>query len=61
MWDLASKKVVHSYDDHTGSISTVAFHPDGTCVASAGGQNGRVASHVGREAGHEVRAETKSA
>ena len=36
MWDLSSKKVVRSYDDHTGLVNTVAFHPDGTCIASAG-------------------------
>jgi WD40 repeat protein len=36
VWDLASKKVVRSYDDHAGLVNTVAFHPDGTCIASAG-------------------------
>ena len=36
MWDLSSKKVVRSYDDHAGLVNTVAFHPDGTCIASAG-------------------------
>ncbi len=39
IWDLASKKCIRSYDDHTGCVNTVAFHPDGTSVASAGTDN----------------------
>lgn len=39
VWDLASKKVIRSYDDHTGVVNTVAFHPDGTSIASAGSDN----------------------
>lgn len=39
VWDLASKKIIRSYDDHSGLVNTVAFHPDGTCVASAGTDN----------------------
>jgi hypothetical protein len=39
VWDLASKKVIRSYDDHTGVVNTVAFHPDGTSSASAGSDN----------------------
>jgi WD40 repeat protein len=39
VWDLSSKKCIRSYDDHTGCVNTVAFHPDGTCVLSAGTDN----------------------
>lgn len=34
MWDLNTKKVVRSFSDPLGLINTVAFHPDGTCIAS---------------------------
>lgn len=45
VWDLASKKVVRSYEDvidgesaaqSGGVVNTVAFSPDGTSIASAG-------------------------
>lgn len=39
VWDLGSKKCIRNYDDHTSCVNTVAFHPDGTCVASAGSDN----------------------
>ena len=39
VWDLASKKCIRTYDDHTSSVSSVAWHPDGTCVASVGTDN----------------------
>ena len=28
---------MHVYDDHTAAVMCAKFHPDGTCVASAGG------------------------
>lgn len=30
---------VHSYDDPAACINSVAFHPDGTCVATGGTDN----------------------
>lgn len=34
VWDLASRKVIRSYEGHGSSVNTVLFHPDGTCIAS---------------------------
>lgn len=34
VWDLSSRKVIRSYEGHGGGVSTVLFHPDGTCIAS---------------------------
>jgi WD40 repeat protein len=36
IWDIQSKRLLRIYDENAGVINTVAFHPDGTCVASAG-------------------------
>jgi centriolar protein POC1 len=56
VWDLASKRAVRSYDDHTGLVYTVAFHPDGTCIASAGKQEDSIlmerALHWQEDRGH---------
>lgn len=35
LWDVTQKSLIHSYNDHEGSVNKVMFHPDGTCVASA--------------------------
>mmetsp|Transcript_19810 Transcript_19810/g.24480 ORF Transcript_19810/g.24480 Transcript_19810/m.24480 type:complete len:220 (+) Transcript_19810:519-1178(+) len=35
LWDLATDTVVHSFLDHAGMVSSVAYHPDGTCLASS--------------------------
>ena len=39
IWDLRSKNVVRSFDDLSGMVNTVRFHPDGTCIASSGTSN----------------------
>ena len=39
IWDVATRQCIRVYDDHSGYVNTVAFHPDGTCVASAGTDN----------------------
>ena len=39
VWDVASKRLVRSYEDPQASINAVAFHPDGTCVATGGSDN----------------------
>jgi len=36
VWDLASKKCIRTYDDHVSPVNSVAWHPDGTCVAAVG-------------------------
>lgn len=36
VWDLQSRRVIRSYEDHEGMVNAVDFHPDGTCIASAG-------------------------
>lgn len=44
-------QVVRSYDDYTGTINSVAFHPDGTAVASGGTDNTiKVSMRPGRKA-----------
>jgi WD40 repeat protein len=35
IWDTENKKNLQSFNDHTGIIYDVKFHPDGTCVCSA--------------------------
>lgn len=39
VWDVATRQCIRVYDDHSGYVNSVAFHPDGTCVASAGTDN----------------------
>jgi WD40 repeat protein len=34
VWDLASRKVIRSYEGHGSAVNCVLFHPDGTCIAS---------------------------
>jgi len=34
IWDVAQRKEIHTFYDHTGFVNTVRFHPDGTCIAS---------------------------
>jgi centriolar protein POC1 len=37
LWDVnLNGELVHTFNDHTGMVSDVKFHPDGTCVASCG-------------------------
>lgn len=37
LWDFSSGTVVNSYSDHhADAITQLAFHPDGTCLVSAG-------------------------
>lgn len=36
LWDVTYSNVVHTFTDHTGMVQGVAFHPDGTCLASCG-------------------------
>jgi WD40 repeat protein len=35
LWDLTSKTCVKTYWDHLGIVSSVAFHPSGTIIATA--------------------------
>jgi centriolar protein POC1 len=34
LWDVNANSLIHSFTDHTGMVSDVKFHPDGTCIAS---------------------------
>jgi centriolar protein POC1 len=34
LWDLTTKLMICSFDDHLQAVNTVKFHPDGTCVAA---------------------------
>lgn len=34
LWDNRSHACIHTFYDHTSRVASVAFHPDGTCVAS---------------------------
>ena len=34
IWDVAERKEIHTFYDHTGFVNSVRFHPDGTCIAS---------------------------
>ena len=37
IWDVnQSGSLIHTFTDHTGMVSDVKFHPDGTCLASCG-------------------------
>ena len=37
LWDVnLNGELIHTFTDHTGMISDVKFHPDGTCLASCG-------------------------
>jgi centriolar protein POC1 len=36
LWDVHQNTCIHVYDDHFAAVNAVAFHPDGTCVASGG-------------------------
>jgi centriolar protein POC1 len=36
LWDVVHASLIHTFTDHTGMVSNVAFHPDGTCLASCG-------------------------
>lgn len=33
---MTSKTNAHTFYEPTGMVTSVAFHPDGTCVAAAG-------------------------
>ncbi|KAJ3062305.1 POC1 centriolar protein A [Podochytrium sp. JEL0797] len=35
LWDLATKNCIKTYWDHTGMITSTAFHPGGTIIATA--------------------------
>lgn len=35
IWDTEKKVEVYTFTDHAGIITSVKFHPDGTCLASA--------------------------
>jgi centriolar protein POC1 len=34
LWDIASKECTHTFFEAASMINSVAFHPDGTCVAA---------------------------
>ena len=34
LWDLSTENIVTEFNDHSGMVSSVKFHPDGTCLAS---------------------------
>jgi len=37
LWDVNSNgSLINTFTDHTGMVSDVKFHPDGTCLASCG-------------------------
>ena len=37
LWDTQRNGApIYNFTDHTGMVSDVKFHPDGTCVASCG-------------------------
>lgn len=36
IWDVARNKQIHQFNDHTGMVNKVQFHPDSTCLASCG-------------------------
>jgi centriolar protein POC1 len=37
LWDVnQNADLIHTFTDHTGMVSDVKFHPDGTCLASCG-------------------------
>ena len=37
LWDVnLGGELIHTFTDHTGMVSDVKFHPDGTCLASCG-------------------------
>ncbi len=35
IWDTEKKVEVYTFTEHAGIITSVKFHPDGTCLASA--------------------------
>lgn len=35
LWDVTKKELINTFSDHQGTVNSVRFHPDGTCVASA--------------------------
>jgi WD domain, G-beta repeat len=34
MWDIEHKKCLHTFSDHSDVVSSLKFHPDGTCLAA---------------------------
>lgn len=34
LWDIEHKKCLHTFTDHTDVVSSLKFHPDGTCLAA---------------------------
>ena len=34
IWDVARGCQIHQFNDHTGMVNRVQFHPDSTCIAS---------------------------
>ena len=34
LWDVTSKGLISTFQDHNKCVNSVKFHPDGTCVAA---------------------------
>ncbi len=37
LFDVNQKSVFHNFDTYAHPINSVRFHPDGTCIATSGG------------------------
>ena len=42
LWDVNQRKVAFTYGGHDGSVMAVAFTPDGSLAASAGGNDNEI-------------------
>jgi WD40 repeat protein len=36
LWDVIHANIIHTFVDHSNSVSDVKYHPDGSCLATAG-------------------------
>ena len=34
LWDVVHADLIHTFNDHAGSVTDVKYHPDGSCLAS---------------------------